>query len=215
MSKIVHNLALARSPLTPAELLSQSAIKCSELGISAGDVYGDYSAASGDDSWLRRFENEISYYFGKEAAIFLPSGVMAQNIALKISQKKDTSRTKFICHHTSHLLIHEQNAYQELLCMSPYVVNQPAINGNQLNSLPIAYEDVKSFLALDGKDKPTALIVELPHRGNDSLILKVFKHNEALIITKTLYLSYCLCSIRNWWEMYFLGGSGEDVEALS
>lgn len=165
MSQIKFNLALARVPSTPSDFFIQSANQCNlnELNIQNGDVYGDYSATTANDSWLRKFELEVAHYFGKEAAIFLPSGVMAQNIALKISQKGDTSRTKFVCHHTSHLLIHEQAAYQELLQMSPYVVGQA--NAKVLNLPPLLYEDVKPLLEKQGVEKPTTVIVEVPHRG--------------------------------------------------
>lgn len=171
MSQIKFNLALARAPSSPVDFFTQSASKCAanELNIPTGDVYGDYTTANGNESWLRRFELEVASYFGKEAAIFLPSGVMAQNIALKISQKGDTSHTKFVCHHTSHLLIHEHAAYKDLLQMSPYVIGQADPKALQLP--PLSYDEVKPFLDKSGVEKPTAVIVEVPHRGINSNFL--------------------------------------------
>lgn len=70
------------------------------------DVYG-----TGD--LIEDFEKEIAELLGKEAALFLPSGTMAQPIALKIwSEEK---RTPYVAlHATSHLQLHEQNSYQTL-----------------------------------------------------------------------------------------------------
>ena len=47
--------------------------------------------------------------------------------------------------------------------MSPYVVGQADAAAIQLP--PLSYEEVKPFLEKQGLDKPTAVIVEVPHRG--------------------------------------------------
>lgn len=47
-------------------------------GIEQQDVYG------GKAPWMADFETEVASTLGKEAAVFCPSGVMAQLIALKI-----------------------------------------------------------------------------------------------------------------------------------
>ncbi len=48
---------------------------------------------------------------GKEAAVFMPSGTMAQQIALRIWSERRGSRTVAF-HPTCHLEIHEQKGYQ-------------------------------------------------------------------------------------------------------
>src|SRR5262245_47885797 len=58
------------------------------------DVYG-----SGD--YLASFEAEIAELFGKEAAVFLPSGIMAQQIALRIWAEKRHNFTVAM-HPTAH-----------------------------------------------------------------------------------------------------------------
>ena len=70
------------------------------------DVYG-----SGD--LIASFEADIATMLDKPAAVFLVSGTMAQNIALRVwADRADTRRVGF--HATSHLELHEQGAYREL-----------------------------------------------------------------------------------------------------
>jgi threonine aldolase len=70
------------------------------------DVYG-----SGE--LIESFETDIAGMLGKPAAVFLVSGTMAQNIALRIwADRAGTNRVGF--HATSHLELHEQHAYRDL-----------------------------------------------------------------------------------------------------
>lgn len=159
MSDSRVELALARATVSPQDLFLQCAEKCQELGITTQDVYGDYTMTGLDDSsWLRRFEREVAQYCGKNDGIFLPTGVMAQGIALKIASP-DRARNTFVCHYSSHLLIHEKDAYSTLLGMDPIVVSfveEAAIQA------PLNYTDVAPLL--DDENKPAILIVECPHR---------------------------------------------------
>eukprot|EP01031_Cornospumella_fuschlensis_P039191 gene39191-47685_t len=111
-------LTKAREDLNPSSFFVDSSLACRELGIDVQDIYGDFTASS-TTSWLRRFEHEVAEYLDKEDALFLPSGVMAQNIVLAA---RKPSGVTFLCHHTSHLLIHEKDAYAQLLNMTPLVV---------------------------------------------------------------------------------------------
>ena len=90
---------------SPTETLSDIANSASELLLDHEgiDVYGDFDKSL-EESYLRRFEHEVCTLFGKEDAVFMPSGVMAQSIALKIHSEKSKC-TKFACHETSHLLL--------------------------------------------------------------------------------------------------------------
>lgn len=56
------------------------------------------------------FEREVAALLGKPAAVFLPSGTMAQQIALRIWADRRGVRTVAF-HPTSHLELHEQRAY--------------------------------------------------------------------------------------------------------
>jgi len=77
------DLSLSRPTVTPQDTFTQLAQDCTTLGVSHQDVYGDFSA-SADTSWLNRFETELSGVMGKDKGMFLPSGVMAQQIALLV-----------------------------------------------------------------------------------------------------------------------------------
>src|ERR1700682_1614959 len=64
----------------------------------------------GEGSLINDFERDVAALLGKEAAVFLPSGTMAQQIALRIWA--DRARTPTVAFHpTCHLEIHEQKGY--------------------------------------------------------------------------------------------------------
>ncbi|KAL7562123.1 hypothetical protein ACA910_019866 [Epithemia clementina (nom. ined.)] len=191
------------------------------------DVYGDFdapiSASSSSSSssstyssagnptekengsFLRRFEAELSDALGMEDAVFMPSGVMAQSIALLIHrddrhhhhgklQAKGTNTeatdylrpSYFICHETSHILLHEQEGYRHLLKMEPFIVSTKhkamdttfpfssssstsTKDGNKFPSIPpMRFQDVQDLWQQQQQHYETsgivALIVEIPHR---------------------------------------------------
>ena len=130
-----------RTP-SPAEEFRLIGDWCAANGVSH-DVYGE-GALIGD------FEAKIAALLGKPAAAFLPSGVMAQLIAVRIwTQRAGLGR--FGMHPTSHLMIHEQEAYQALFGLHGAPV------GGRLT--PIQASDVASLA------QPLAcLVVELPIR---------------------------------------------------
>lgn len=67
----------------------------------------------GTGKLIEAFESDIADQLGKQAAVFLPSGTMAQPIALKIWA--DAARSPYVAmHSTSHVLLHEHNGYQAL-----------------------------------------------------------------------------------------------------
>jgi threonine aldolase len=70
------------------------------------DVYGEGGA-------VEALEAEVGKLLGKPGAVFMPSGTMAQQIALRIHADRRKIRT-FGCHPTSHLLLHEDHAYERL-----------------------------------------------------------------------------------------------------
>ena len=72
----------------------------------APDIYGDGGAVA-------VLEREVRELLGKPAAVFLPSGIMAQQIALRIHADR-RGRRVVAFHPTCHLEIHEDKAYQRL-----------------------------------------------------------------------------------------------------
>ncbi len=67
----------------------------------------------GEGALIEDFEREIAALLGKEAAVFMPSGTMAQQIALRIWSER-TGRHTVAFHPTCHLEIHERKGYQRL-----------------------------------------------------------------------------------------------------
>jgi threonine aldolase len=168
------------------------------------DTYGDYDKQPVTSSFLRQFEKEVATLLGKDDAVGMPSGIMAQSIALLIhsqqhQQPKDQPQTKsnkriersaFACHPTCHLLLHEQDAYAELLGMSAVVIHhhhddrqQPdhttsvVVEPTTLSVPPLLYADVVRTLneyneQIGQNDKDdnhnnapvSTLLLELPHR---------------------------------------------------
>lgn len=107
------------------------------------DVYG-----KGD--LIEDFEKEIAALLGKEQAVFMPSGTMCQQIALRIwAERRKSPNVAF--HPKCHLEIHEQKAYQVLHGLHGVLVGSPDALMT-LNDL----QQVREPLA--------ALLVELPQR---------------------------------------------------
>ena len=94
---------LSARRLPAADKLQQLAAISSE---DEADVYGN----GGD---VARLEQEVAELLGKPAAVFMPSGIMAQQSALRVyADRAGTSRVAV--HGLSHLLVHELNALEEV-----------------------------------------------------------------------------------------------------
>lgn len=116
-------------------------------GTETLDRYG-----SGD--YLSAFESEVAEMFGKPAAVFLPSGTMAQQIALRIWCERSNNFTVAM-HPTAHPEFAEQFSYQFLQDMRRLQFGAPENLGNRMLTL----NDFQSL----GK-KPGAILLELPYR---------------------------------------------------
>jgi len=94
-------------------------------------------------------------------ALFLPSGVMAQQIALQIHFNAATGKDRaFVCHYSSHILQHEADVSSHLLNMQPVVVAaQVGVREQQ----PLTFGDIRNAIETSSL-KPATVIVELPHR---------------------------------------------------
>ncbi len=113
------------------------------------DVYGT-------GSWLEAFEGRIARELGKEAAVFLPTGTMAQQIALRIWCDRARNRTVAF-HPTCHLEIHESRAYAMLHDMHALLV------GSTTRLMTVA--DIDAIV-----DPLAALLIELPQREIGALL---------------------------------------------
>ena len=109
----------------------------------AHDVYGE-------GRLIEDFEQKMAGLTGKAAAAFMPSGVMAQLIAIRIWAGR-AGLPRFGLHPSSHLILHEREAYQALLHLHGAVV------GDRLRPMTAA--------DLEAEHQPLAcLLVELPIR---------------------------------------------------
>ena len=90
-----------RRPANPASAFADLAAACTELGIDEWDLYAEHGAVG-------RLEDELTTLLGKPAAAFFPSGVMAQQVALRIHADRSGSR-RVALPDLSHLLVHEED----------------------------------------------------------------------------------------------------------
>ena len=104
----------------------------------------------GNGGTVAILEAEVRDLLGKPAAAFMPSGTMAQQIALRVHADK-RKRLVVAFHPTCHLELHEDKAYQRLHAL----VGRPLGDGRELLTLA-DLEDVREPLA--------ALLFELPQR---------------------------------------------------
>jgi threonine aldolase len=134
--------SLIRHPkLSMAEQL-QALIPLSEK-YSESETYGK-------GRLINEFEQEIADLLGHPSALFVPSGTMAQLIALRIwADQKNSNKVAF--HPLSHLQLHEQNAYKELHALEACMVGDVdrVVTLGDLNKL---------------KQSISALLLELPMR---------------------------------------------------
>lgn len=125
-----------------AELLARTAEWCRANRVEL-DVYG-----SGE--MIEAFEARIAALCGFEAARFMPSGTMAQQIALRVWSERAGHRHVGM-HPTSHLELHEQRGYHHLHRLAATLVG-PA-------DRPLLAEHLAAV-----PERLAALLIELPIR---------------------------------------------------
>ncbi|MGC6768539.1 threonine aldolase family protein [Enterococcus sp. LJL51] len=112
-------------------------------GEQSSDIYGNGEV-------IEQFQEKMTGILGKEAAVFFPSGTMAQQIALRIwSDRKQGATVGY--HPLSHLEIHEEGGLKELHHIYPILLG----NKERL----ITLEDIQAV------EEPLAcILIELPQR---------------------------------------------------
>ncbi|WEG12338.1 aminotransferase class I/II-fold pyridoxal phosphate-dependent enzyme [Pullulanibacillus sp. KACC 23026] len=107
------------------------------------DIYGKASI-------IEPFQEKMASFLGKEAAVFFPSGTMAQQIALRIwCDEKENSRVAY--HPLCHLEIHEEGGLKELHHIQPILLAD--------KDRVIELEDVTRL-----NEEIACLLLELPQR---------------------------------------------------
>jgi threonine aldolase len=124
-------------PVSAADLIA---------GIPADTVPDRY----GDGGVVAELEAEIAGLLGKPAALFLPTGTMAQQSVLRVHADRRQRRT-VVFHPMCHLHRHEEQAYQRLHGLT----GRPAGDPDRLMTV----EDLTAIA-----EPPAALLIELPQR---------------------------------------------------
>lgn len=130
---------------TPAEMLAE---------IPAGAQPDRY----GDGGVVTELEQEVARMFGKPAALFFPSGTMAQQIAMRIHSDR-RGRSTIGYQATSHLELHEARAYQHLHGLAAATIGDP----RELMTL-------KNLQQAVADDLFGAVLFELPQRELGGLL---------------------------------------------
>lgn len=112
-------------------------------GTQESDIYGAGQV-------IEQFQEKIAKLLGKEAAIFFPSGTMAQQIALRV-WCDDKGLKKVAYHPLSHLEIHEQDGLKELHHIETLLLAD--------KDRVIELEDIQ-----DLKEEVSCILLELPQR---------------------------------------------------
>ncbi|WP_036095977.1 threonine aldolase family protein [Listeria floridensis] len=111
--------------------------------LTESDMYGS-------GSLIEDFEAKFARLLGKEAAVFFPSGTMAQQIALRIWSDRANNRN-VAYHPLAHLEIHEQDGLKKLHQMKTFLL------GEEDRLLNLA--DIKAL-----PEPVAAILIELPQR---------------------------------------------------
>jgi threonine aldolase len=154
----------------------------------------------GEGAIIEDFEREVAELLGKEAAVFLPSGTMAQQIALRVwAERKNCFTVAF--HPTCHLELHEQHGYARLHGLSARLV------GHARRLLTLAdLEQIAEPIA--------ALLLELPQREIGGF-LPTWDELEAQVAwAQTRNIALHLDGARLWESAPFYGRSYAEIAAL-
>lgn len=111
-----------------------------------GELFGAGRAAA-------RLEQDLATMFGKQAAMWCPTGTMAQGIAARIYAAR-SGRERILLHPSSHLLLHEEEGYRHAHHLSADVVG--------------SWRGAITADMLDGE--AACAIVELPQRHSGGLL---------------------------------------------
>ena len=102
---------------------------------------------------VAELEGEIARLLGKEAALFLPTGIMAQQATLRVHADR-RARTTVAFHPLCHLRTHEENAFVRLHGLSEVLA------GSRFAPLePLSLSTLNEL-----KEPLAALLIELPQR---------------------------------------------------
>jgi threonine aldolase len=154
----------------------------------------------GSGGVLEQLERELCELFDKPAAVFLPSGTMAQQIALRIHAERARCRTVAF-HPTCHLELHEQRGYSRLHGLDACLVGP--------RDRLLTRQD------LDALAEPVAaLLLELPQREIGGLLPSWQELGEQRAWAEQRGVALHLDGARLWESVPFYGRSLQEIAAL-
>ncbi|GAC1412326.1 MAG: aminotransferase class I/II-fold pyridoxal phosphate-dependent enzyme [Actinomycetota bacterium] len=161
-----------------------------DLGI---DRYGEGGAVTA-------LEDELRSVLGKPAAVFMMSGTMAQQIALRVHSDM-RGRTSFGFQPTSHLELHEDKAYQRLHGL----VGVPLGNTHEV----LTTHDIKGC-----KEPLAAMLWELPQREIGGRLPEWNDLREQIEIAKASGAAAHLDGARLWEATPYYQKTPAEIAAL-
>jgi threonine aldolase len=154
----------------------------------------------GSGGVLEQLERELCERFDKPAAVFLPSGTMAQQIALRIHAER-AGRRAVAFHPTCHLELHEQRGYSRLHGLEACLVG--------------ARTRLLTRADLDALVEPVAaLLLELPQREIGGQLPSWQELGEQCAWAHDRGVALHLDGARLWESLPFYGRSLAEVAAL-
>ncbi|HWO13127.1 MAG TPA: beta-eliminating lyase-related protein, partial [Polyangiaceae bacterium] len=173
----------------PAELAALAAA----AGDAGPDVYGKGGA-------LEELERDVARLLGKPAALFLPSGTMAQQIALRLHAEAARCR-RVAFHPTCHLELHEQRAYAELHGLEARLVGRR--------------DQLLELADLEAVGEPlAALLLELPQRELGGVLPSWAELTAQADWARGSGVALHLDGARLWESAPFYGKSHAEIAAL-
>jgi threonine aldolase len=149
---------------------------------------------------LEEFEQEIAQLLGKEAAVFMPSGTMCQQIALRIwCERRGKQRIAY--HPTCHLEIHEHDSYQRVHRLERVLL------GSMERMFTL--DDLKAVAEPLG-----ALLIELPQREIGGQLPSWEELTEVTTWAREREIATHLDGARLWECKPFYGREYREIAAL-
>ena len=121
------------------------------LSLSNAVNASDQRDSYGVGGTINQFEQQLCELFNKPASVFLPTGTLAQCAAMKCYCEA-AGKTSIGLHPTSHLLLHEHMAIEELWGLNAVMIGDP--------QRTVSCHDVTSL----DPSSTSAIIIELPMR---------------------------------------------------
>ncbi len=196
--------------MTAPEELSELAKSCTRFvhshgRRSAAELLSEIPAETevdryGDGGAVSALEERVAGLLGTEAACFLPSGTMAQQIVLRVHADRRGRRTVAF-HPLCHLDWREGRGYERLHNLTGVQVGEPA--------RPISLADLEAIA-----EPPAALLLELPQRDLGGS-LPSFEELEAMVAwARSKGAAAHMDGARLWEAQPFYGRSLAEIAGL-